>query len=316
MTSKTKNSSKSSKQVIVLDHARLDPSHCLTDGLFRPIMKGSRTNSAMNIHYRYKDYTFWWRNYELLNITDQSVFLAVHRLAAEKGRVERVGPEHENKVMTNVREALEMEMDAVNQECLALTTSYREIARTMGISISGQTITRIRESLLRLGGVSFVIYRGEDTNSTFWKTNLFSTLASANGNVVVAINPMLSKALVGGQSSFINMREQRLLQSDASKRLHLWLSSWSRVEEDRKIDLDLLIPHVWGDEAEGDTLYTRRNTLRKAIKELSELPNWICYEDKETGQVNLRRPAEDLVQDIVEDALLLKSDDDLNLEDN
>lgn len=297
MENKTKKASKSSKQVIVLDHARVDPSHCLTDGLFRPIMKGSRENTAMNIHYRYKDYTFWWRNYALLNITDQSVFLAVHRLAAEKGRVERVGPEHENKVMIDVREALEMEMDAENMECLVLTTSYREIARTMGISISGQSVTRIRDSLLRLAGVSFVIYRGEDTSSTFWKTNLFSTLASANGNVVVAINPMLSKALVGAQSSFINMREQRALQSDAAKRLHLWLSSWSRVEEDRKIDLDLLIPHVWGDEAEGDTLYSRRNTLRKAIKELSALPGWICEEDKETNQVNIRRPAENLLEE-------------------
>lgn len=297
MENKTKKPSKSNKQVIVLDHARVDPSHCLTDGLFRPIMKGSRANTAMNIHYRYKEYTFWWRNYELLNITDQSVFLAVHRLAAEKGRVERVGPQHENQVMKDVREALEMEMDAEKMECLVLTTSYREIARTMGLSVSGQTVTRIKDSLLRLGGVSFVIYRGEDTNASFWKTNLFSTLASANGNVVVAINPMLSKALVGSQSSFINMREQRALQSDAAKRLHLWLSSWSRVNEDRKIDLDLLVPHIWGDEAEGDALYSRRNTLRKAIKELADLPGWVCFEDKDTGAVNIRRPVENLLEE-------------------
>ena len=26
------------RQVIVLDHARVDPSHCLADGLFRPLL--------------------------------------------------------------------------------------------------------------------------------------------------------------------------------------------------------------------------------------------------------------------------------------
>ena len=233
------------KHVIIFDHARVDPSHCLTDGLFRPLKRESLLAKALHVRYTYKDYTFWWRNYEPLNITDQSVFLAVHRLAAEKGNIKRVGPLHESPTMLEVREALDLDYDAKGLDVLVLETTISEMAQTIGISKSGANYKLIKESLIRLAGVSFAIYRGDDVSSVFWSATLFSQLAGVEGKIVVGINPLLSKALSGGQSTFVSMVEQRKLKSEVSKRLHVWLSSWIRDGAENKIELDLLIPHIW-----------------------------------------------------------------------
>lgn len=275
---------------MVFDHARVDPSHCLTDGLFRPLKKGSYKGMSLDVKYIYKDYTFWWRNYTPLSITDQTVFLAVHRLASEKGRADRVGPTHDNPTMVEVRGALNMRYDASSSECFVLQTTLYEIAQAMGVSIAGNNYDMIRESLYRLSGVSFVIYKTEDEKKPFWQTNLFSQLAGVDGKLVIAINPMLSKALAGGQSTFVNMNEQRTLSSDVSKRLHVWLSSWARDGVSRKIELDGLGTHVWGTQVDGSALRSRRHSLRKALKELNDLPGWTCEEDPDTGMVTVKRP--------------------------
>lgn len=278
-------------QVVILDHARVDPSHCLADGLFRPLQKGTQKGSSLDLHYRYKGYTFWWRNYRLLSISDQSVFLALHRLAAERGRTETVGPHHSDPTMLEVRGALNMRLDAANLDCLAFTTSLREMAETIGMTVTGPNLKAIKESLLRLSGVSFVIYKGEDETSTFWQANLISQLAGVDGKVYVAVNPLLSKALVGKPSSYIDMREQRQLNSDAAKRLHVWLSSWAPTEEVRTIELDNLIRHVWGtEEITPEANRKRRVYLRKAISEIGSLEGWTCEEDKTKNMVQVKRP--------------------------
>lgn len=290
MKTKTTTTKKTPKHVIVFDHARVDPSHCLTDGLFRPLKRESQAGKGLDVSYIYRDYTLRWINYKVLGITDQSVFLAVHRLASEKGRQERVGISHDNPIMLDVRKALKLDLEATSLDCLVLETSLYEIAKTIGIADSGTNLNRIRDSLLNLSFVSFVIYRGNDSKQPFWKANLFSELAGVDGKIIVGINPMLSKALVGDQCTYISMLEQRTLNTDVAKRLHLWISSWSRHGVSTKIGIDTLIPHVWGDSAEGNTLWSRRRTLRKAIGELNNLHGWSCIEDQDSGMVIIKRP--------------------------
>lgn len=295
MTDKTKPPTKkpplnTKKHVIVFDHARVDPSHCLTDGLFRPLKRQSFEGFSLSVRYKYKALTFWWRNYCPLNITDQSVFLAVHRLASEKGRVTRVGPSNEAETMKAVRDALKLKYEASDLDVLVLETTVNEISKVMGITDAGNNHKQIKESLIRLSGVSFVIYKGDDVTSLFWQANLFSHIAGIDKRLVIAINPMLSKALAGGQSTFVDMREQRELNSEVSKRLHVWLSSWIRHGEENKIKLDLLIPHVWGDECEKDKLRKRREYLRNALGEINALEGWGCIEDKVSNFVTVKRP--------------------------
>lgn len=287
---KNKLASNKRKHVIVFDHARVDPSHCLTDGLFRPLKRQSYEGLSLSVRYKYKEYTFWWRNYCPLNITDQSVFLAVHRLASEKGRVRRVGPTEESETEKSVRDALKLKYDASNLDVLVLETTVNEISKVMGITDAGKNYKQIKESLIRLSGVSFVIYKGDDVTTLFWQANLFSHIAGIEKRLVVAINPMLGQALAGGQSTFVNMREQRELKSEVSKRLHVWLSSWIRHGQENKIQLDLLVPHIWGDECERDKLRKRREYLRNALNEINSLVGWECIEDKISSFVTIKRP--------------------------
>ncbi len=287
------------RQVIVLDHARVDPSHCLADGLFRPMRRGDQKNASMDIHYRYRDVTFWWRNYQLLDISDQSVFLAIHRLAAVRGRTERVGPDHQDPTFLNLRHALNMRLEAEELQCLVFSTSLNEIAKLIGLTNTGPNLKAIKDSLLRLSGVSFVIYKGEEHTSTFWQANLISQLAGCDGKVVIAVNPLLGKALVGTPATYVSMEEQRVLKSDPAKRLHVWLSSWASSEEERKIELDSLVPHVWGNqETSGEsTKRRRRGLLRKGLAEIAALDGWIIEEDPKTNMVRVKKSSMNCVID-------------------
>lgn len=299
------------RQVIVLDHARVDPSHCLADGLFRPMRRGDQKNASMDIHYRYRGFTFWWRNYQLLDISDQSVFLALHRLAAARGRAERVGPEHQDPTFMNLRQALNMKLEAAELQCLAFSTSLNEIAKLIGLTNTGPNLKAIKDSLLRLSGVSFVIYKGEDHTSTFWQANLISQLAGSNGQVVIAVNPLLGKALVGKPSTFVSMEEQRMLKSDPAKRLHLWLSSWASSSERRRIELDTLIPHVWGNqEVSGESTHRRRRgLLRKGLAEIAALEGWTIEEDEKTNMITVQKPELGYAEEEDNTTLLLDAKD-------
>lgn len=275
MTTKKQKTKKN--QPIVFDHAKVDTSHCLTDGLFRPLSRAP-SKEALDVEHTYKGYTLRWLNYCKLAINDQSVFLAVLRLASEKARVERVGNSHESPLIQEVRTALKMEKEAANNDCLVLDTSLYEIAKTIGINDCGDNLRMIKRSLTKLSCVSLLIYKGNDIADAFFKTNLFSNLAGIDGRIHIGINPMLGKALSGGQFTHINMNEQRELKSDVSKRMHVWLSSWMRSGTRNKIELDKLVPHIWGEQPEQDKLRKRRLSLRKAIQEINELQSWKASE--------------------------------------
>jgi hypothetical protein len=289
-----RNKAPRKKSPAIVDHARLDPSHCLANGLFKPIFRGSRASAALNVHYtaRGKSFTFNWTGSELLSIGDQSTFLAIHRLAAQVGRPVRVGITHDTPAFVAAREALDLAYDAEKLDCLTITTTANEIAATIGIKMNGNAKKRITESLTRLSKVIFGIYRVNDPESVCWQSNLIS-VSLLDGKTIIGINPMLSKALLASPSTFIDMREQRALKSDISKRLHVWLSSWfgaNRILEERRIELDLLIPHVWGDACTGNIRSQRRSSLQAAIAEMNQLAGWTCTIDAASSVVTITRP--------------------------
>lgn len=262
---------------MIFNHAKVDTSHCLTDGLFRPLSR-IPSNESLDVQHSYKGYTLRWLNYCKLAINDQSVFLAILRLASEKARVERVSDSHESTIMKEVRTALKMEKEAPKNDCLVLDTSLYEIAKTIGINDCGDNLRMIKRSLVKLSCVSLLIYKGDDIADAFFKTNLFSNLAGIDGRIHIGINPMLGKALTGGQFTHIDMNAQRELKSDVAKRMHVWLSSWMREGKRNKIELDKLVPHIWGEKPELEKLRKRRLSIRKAILEINELEGWSANE--------------------------------------
>ena len=276
-------------QAIVFDHARTDPSHCLADGLFRPILHGKQAESPLDISYKFKSFLFRWQNpTTALCIKDQSVFLAIHRIAAEKSRVAKVGPEDSDINLLAARNALQLELEASNLDCLVITTTAREIAHTLGLKISGPAISRVQASLERLAGVSFTISHPEPKR-TFWKAKLISVVPLEGPNQLIGFNPRLSKALAGTPTTYIDMKEQLCLTSDASKRLHVWLSAWLRPTEGKQISRDMLVRHVWGSTGSGDTLYGRRNAVKTAMAVLNQNTAWQCDYDEPSGSYLIKR---------------------------
>lgn len=272
---KSASSKKPQPKPLIEDHARLDPSHCLADGLFKPLFRGSRTSAVLDVEYNFQEFIFHWSGPELLSIGDQSVFLAIHRLAAQPGRAERVGPNHDNPIFVTTRSMLDMSYQATDLECLVLAASPTEIATTMGLAGNGQALKRIKESLDRLSKVFLSIHRSE---TIVWQSKLLSSTLS-NRKILVGFNPLLSKALQGNPATFIDMREQRALKSDTTKRLHVWLSCWLGINhshQERKVDINNLIRHIWGDVSTGETLYSRRTALKKVLSEMNSLTGWEC----------------------------------------
>ena len=264
---------------IVFDHARVDPTHCLANGLFRPIKRGKRAETPLDITHPYKkEHTFRWQHEtERLCIQDQSVFLAVLYLASVPGRANMVGTNHPDEKMREARNALGLMLGAADNACLVIATTARELTNALGLAISGPALTRIKESLKRLAGVSFSIApKGND--NPIWKSMLLSVIHLDGKNLLIGISPILSKALNEKKAAktYVDMKEQRVLTSDAAKRLHVWLSAWLRPTEMKSISLDLLVIHVYGDTGDGDTLHTRRNTIKTSLRELGGKTVWEC----------------------------------------
>lgn len=276
---------------IIFDHACVEPTHCLADGLFRPIKHGKRTETALNIIRPYKTHTIHWQHpTESLCIKDQSVFLAVLYLASVPGRAICVAPDHPDQDKRETRNALDLQLDAQNNACLMIATTARELTNILGLSIGGPALARIMESLKRLAGVTLSIAQA-GTGNPIWKSQIFSLVNVDAKNILVGISPMLSKTLDDKKAAktYIDMKEQRVLTTDAAKRLHVWLSGWLRPTEGRTIHLDLLVRHVWGDAGTGDTLYTRRGTIKQALTDLNEKTVWGCKYDQASQTAFIKR---------------------------
>ena len=124
-----------------------------------------------------------------------------------------------------------------------------------------------------------------------WESKLLSVVNIDSKNLLIGISPTLSKALNDKQSpvTYIDMKEQRALPTDAAKRLHVWLSAWLRPTEGKTIGLDLLVKHVWGDTGTGDTLYSRRDTIKKTLSDLDDKTVWHCRYDTASESVYIKR---------------------------
>lgn len=276
---------------IIFDHACVQPTHCLANGLFRPIKHGQRGETALDITHPYKTYVFRWQHStESLCIKDQRVFLAVLYLASVPGRTICVGADYPDEEMQETRNALDLKLGAQNAACLTIATTARELANVLGLAISGPALSRIVESLKRLAAVTFSIVP-IGAGNVVWQSKMLSVVNVDAKNLLIGISPTLSKALSEKKTekTYIDMKEQRALTTDAAQRLHVWLSAWLRPTEGRSIHLDLLLKHVWGDTGTGNTLYTRRDTLKQALNELNEKTVWGCKYDQASQTVFIQR---------------------------
>lgn len=283
------NIPKIAPQLSDLDHAKLDPCHCLTDGLFRPLQRNKAALQALAIQADYKThYIIHWSAPEQLGITDQSVFIALHRLASDPQEPKSVWPDEQDAHWLSARNGLQLSENAAKDPAYGLDTTYYELARVMGLAKSGTNAQTIERSLSKLANVRISIYKKTKPEEASWASNLIA-YRHQNDRLAIVLNPLLSQAVRTGPFSFINLAEQRQLKSEVSKRLHVWLTAWLPEGKQGKISIDKLIPHIWGDTIES-AQRTRKNRLRSALEELSKLNGWVCAECETTLNVVVIRP--------------------------
>lgn len=162
---------------------------------------------------------------------------------------------------------LEPKWEAVQHDAMVVKGSYRTLAREVGYADIDNT-RPIRDCIERLWKVSIIAQIGRKRQGF----RLLSEYASdeQDGKLYVALNPLIARAVMGGQHIRINMAEVRELQADPARLIHQRLCGWIDVGKSGRVELDTLCGYVWPDETTNpNTVKKRRQTARKALAELA-----------------------------------------------
>ncbi|MBC6906779.1 replication protein C [Saccharophagus sp. K07] len=251
-----------------LTHARHDPIHCLAPGLFRSLQKGERKRAKLDVVYDFGDgRRVEFSGPEPLGADDLRILQGLVAMAGPAGLV--LSPKPQTEAGRQLRLFLEPKWDAIRQDAMVVRGSYRALAREVGYA-NVDNAKPIRDCIERLWKVSVIVQDGKRRQGF----RLLSEYASDehDGKLYVALNPLLARAVMGGQHVRISMGEVRALRTDAARLLHQRLCAWIDPGKSGRADIDTLCGYVWPDAAvNANTVKTRRQTVRRALAELDAL---------------------------------------------
>jgi hypothetical protein len=274
-----------------LTHARHDPAHCLTPGLFRSLKRGERKRLKLDVTYNYGDDSIRFWGPEPLGGDDLRVLqglVAMAAISGDNGRGIVLRHETESEAGQQLRLWLDMRWDAIEKDTMVAKGSFRQLARELGYAEDGGSqFKTIRESIERLWAVSVIVERGGKRQGF----RILSEYASdeQEGKLFVALNPRLADAVMGERPhTRINMAEVRKLETDPARLLHQRLCGWIDPGKSGKAEIDTLCGYVWPDAANDEAMKKRRQTARKALVELAAV-GWTVTEYAK-GKWEISRP--------------------------
>ncbi|MBA4213633.1 MAG: hypothetical protein C0449_11180 [Polaromonas sp.] len=300
-----------------MDHAPVHPLYVMTDGLFRPIQHGTRAAGiqAANFAIRNGDSAIRvdcaWKSEQVLDITDQLVLYHLCQLAATPGEHRRIVDKKRDpdeyavalsviknqcvKASNSIPHSLE---DSLTPSTLvAVFATIPALARGIGMTATGPNTQVVTNSLRRLAKTSCEVtlyHPGVSGPLGTFSYRLLTAIRLEEGPILaqVTLNPELSAGCVSRIGvNWINMREQRMLQSKPARRLHAWFSAWAFSGEVRKIKLETLLSHVWGtEECTASAKKSRIRTLKEAVQAIGALPGWVCWFNDADRMVRVRKP--------------------------
>jgi len=251
-----------------LTHARHDPVHGLAPGLFRSLQKGERRRAKLEVVYDFgDDRRVEFSGPEPLGEDDPRILQGLVAMAGPAGLV--LSPEPQTEAGRQIRLSLEPRSDAIRQDAMVVSGSYRALAREVGYA-NVDNAKPIRDCIERLWKVSVIVQDGKRPQGF----RLLSEYASDehDGKLYVALNPLLARAVMGGQHVRISMCEVRALRTDAARLIHQRLCAWIAPGQSSRADIDTLCGYIWPDAAvNASTAKTRRQTVRRALAELAAL---------------------------------------------
>ena len=249
-----------------LNHARHDPAHCLAPGLFRSLKRGDRKSGKLDVAYDCGDgKRIEFSGPEPLGVDDLRILQGLVAMGGPAGLV--LSPEPQTEAGRQIRLFLEPKWEAVQQDAMVVKGSYRALAREAGYADIDNT-RPIRDCIERLWKVSIIAQNGSKRQGF----RLLSEYAcdEHDGKLYVALNPLIARAVMGGQHIRIEMAEVRGLQSDPARLIHQRLCGWIDLGKSGRVELGTLCGYVWPDETiNPNTIKKRRQTARKALAELT-----------------------------------------------
>ena len=273
-----------------LDHAPVAPFVIFTDGLFQSLARGN-PNSPLDVTTSRRLNSPHFVRFQCpqqLGVEEQTVLFYLCQRAMQPVTI--LLPSHAQAA--EYAAALAISGYEFMPNIVGFRVRYSEIVAGVGLKPTGPNTQAIVARLNRLAQVTMSRFNtlGCDNPNTA-RTNLIGVLPRGAGEVAVLLNPE-SSACVATRSGivWINMREQKLLASKPSRRLHAWLSGWAKTgEEPSKIRVESVVKHIWGAQECSRTLHnSRMEILRHAIKEIADLPGWHCH--LHDGMVWVRKP--------------------------
>lgn len=293
----------------VMDHAPVHPVFVFTNGLFRPIQNGSR-QSGTHVDGKYisgkSTVHCHWDSDEALDITDQSVLFYLCQLGAMKKRTmqldmkdwDTVNADNKPTAPKDKRRVAKLMQLAGSGQYLplvAITTTAAEIAKGIGLSSTGTNSKTVLNSLERLSKTKMTrtVRNPSDSSADgIGLTTVICMVAQANRKIAIALNAELSARCTNHKGVvWINMQEQRALESKPAKRLHAWLSAWACQYNKKAIGMGMLPRHIYGSlKGTASAIHSRLDTARTAVREIAALSGWHFSVNIKSDQLKVRKP--------------------------
>lgn len=271
-----------------LTHARHDPWHCLAPGLFRSLQRGERRRAKLHVVYSFGDgNTIEFSGPEPLGADDLRVLQGLVAMAGPAGIPLDANPRTDEG--KRLRKGLDLSGDlAEQQDGVVVKGSYRALAHEIGYANIDDT-RAIRDCVERLWKVSIIFQRGGKRAGC----RLLSayTSNSSTGNLFVALNPYIARAIIGGgkQHVRISMGEVRALKSDPARLIHQRLCAIINPGTIKKVEINTVASYAWPEDPDNsNTMKKHRQKVRKALSELAEI-GW-SVDEYAAGKWGIGRP--------------------------
>lgn len=177
------------------NYAKHDPAHCTAKGLFQPLKRAERKKQEHTVLHKYGDVTLEFKCSEPLGADDLRVLQGLLALASPIADPEvltaNTPPENQK-----LRDSLKLSESANHLETLVVQATRYQLAKEIGLTLSGSTFPRIKASIIRMCSVS-ILATDKDGRRTGY--NLIGGYSSqANEALIrVALNPRLTAAILG-----------------------------------------------------------------------------------------------------------------------
>ncbi len=270
----------------ILEHARHDHTHCLAPGLFRSLKKGERKKS-LDITYKQGNRSIRIVNFELLGVDDLRVLQGLVVLAGPDYLI--LSPDPKTDLGRELRVRMDFQWDAIDKKAIVVKSSYRALAREIGYKNIEES-KGLRECVERLWATSLIVQNGKERMG-FRLLSQYSSKDGENGDgeLFVALNPLIAQAIMGSRHARIIMEEVRRLESDPARLIYQRLCGWVDPSKTGAVTIETLTEYVWPDVATPSTVRKRHQRVRGALAELVAI-GWVVAEYAK-GKFRIGRPS-------------------------